>query len=754
MLIGEREGTWMLSLTLIFLSLGVCTSAIAEAPTAARPLLRLSLKTDDWIRSLAFSPDGKTLAAGTFTNRIVLWDLSTGKELGQVTADEGNQGGYLPWLVFSADGKRLASIHDTGRLSRRARIYLWDVTDKRQLRKARTFRAEAIFRVSGVWRVAFSPDGKLLAAGEPKGTIVIWETDTGRERLRFQGGVAAAFSPDGRAMLSVGHDGMIHRWAPGTNQLIKPGKETAPTDFIHADAAIFAPSGRLVAISDGFTTLLKDVATGRTVHRVEFPHAVIPVVFSPDDRILATVAKEGLSLFEVNTGKEVGWRPGHGAAAFSSVGGYLAWSDGQSIILEKTPLAQAGTSKLTPAFTSPEVTLRAKLIANRNSYFLDLGGLTAAEFSKEILFNYPPTPLVDLTLELRNTGNKLLTIRGDGDGLDLEQPTFYLVGSGAMNLFELAQNSQVFTGVDRSGRLIALAPGATYTRRIATLGNSDRAYWLLPGEYVLYGQCHGAISPAPKGADDAGDGYGYISLWTPPVRLTVLPARNPSAQLLEKRRDTPSLGALVTADDRDTSKLPDRLARPVILTRLLADAPSLRGVLDYLSDRYDMDFRINEAAFKMAGRDGIGEVKPKGGPLEGVNLNTVLHSLLESVDATCEFRKETVWIVPTTRPQSLAERLRPADEHFFRQLYVLITLQPGIPRSTPLAKALQRFNFPILIDHRAFERAGIKDIDKTPVQLSEKVDVRLSAVLRELCQQAGATFVVRDHIVLIIPAER
>src|SRR5207244_6892880 len=124
---------------------------------------------------------------------------------------------------------------------------------------------------------------------------------------------------------------------------------------IQADADVFAPRGRFFAISDDVTTLLKDVATGRTGHRVEFPHAVIPVVFSPDDRILATVAKEGPSLFEVNTGKEVGWRPGHGTAAFSSVGGYLAWSDGQSIILEKTPLAQAGTSKLPPALTSPEV---------------------------------------------------------------------------------------------------------------------------------------------------------------------------------------------------------------------------------------------------------------------------------------------------------------------------------------------------------------------------------------------------------------
>jgi hypothetical protein len=190
-----------------------------------------------------------------------------------------------------------------------------------------------------------------------------------------------------------------------------------------------------------------------------------------------------------------------------------------------------------------------------------------------------------------------------------------------------------------------------------------------------------------------------------------------------------------------------------MLTGLLKDRPTLREMLDLLSDRYDMSFRIDESAFTKAGRD-VSKARPQSDLLDEVNLNTVLHSLLESVDATFELRQRTIWIVPSPRPQSLAERLPPPDAHFLGGFYALINVQPGIPKGTFLPKALERFQMRIFIDHRAFERAGIKDIDQRSVQLAEKVDVRLSAVLRELCQQTGTDFVVRDHIVLIVPSRK
>src|SRR5258707_8965220 len=129
--------------------------------------------------------------------------------------------------------------------------------------------------------------------------------------------------------------------------------------------------------------------------------------------------------------------------------------------------------------------------------------------------------------------------------------------------------------------------------------------------------------------------------------------------------------------------------------------------------------------------------------------------MLQPLDASYEIRKKTVWIVPTTKPQSLAERLEPAHEFLRRMLYNPIRLEPGIKEGTPLAKALKklsaRFGLTVLVDHKAFERAGIKDVEKRPVHLPEQVDVRLSAVLRQLLKQAGATFVARENIVLIVP---
>jgi hypothetical protein len=530
------------ALTVLFVGTVANAWETSPPPRALEPVSRLSLNTDDWIRSVAFSPDEKTIAATTFTGKIVLWDVATGQELCQAAAAEDAQTGQLPGLAFSRDGKRLATIHDTRLIAGRgrARIDLWDIDDQRQLRKTRTFFAQAQFPVCAVWRVVFSPDGKLLATGEPEGTIVVWETDTGRQRLRFQGGVAAAFTPDGRSLVSVTHDGTIHHWAAGSNQSTDPSPDAAAADFIHADAVVFGPSGRLVAVGDGFTTWVKEVATGRTVRRLELPYAVIPVALSADERMLAATAKGGLCLFDVTTGREMGWRPGTGAAAFSNDGQYLAWADWQSIILDKAPFAGTETGQPPPSRDPPDCPLQAKLIANRKQYELDLGGLRPAEFSQEILFGHPPTPLVELSLELRNTGNKPLTIRRHG--IRLDQPTFYLVGPGAMNFFELPENTQVIGVNEPKTPSIVLAPGATYTCRIVSLGNSDRAYWLLPGDYNLYARCDGAISPTPKRADDAGDGYGYVTLRTPPVKLGVSPARGPSSEPLEKRPNPPALG--------------------------------------------------------------------------------------------------------------------------------------------------------------------------------------------------------------------
>jgi hypothetical protein len=745
----------------MFLALAVSAGQPTEKPAATKTV-RLSVKgTKGWIQAVAFSPDGKTIAAGTSENKVVLWDLKSGKELSRVTLSGEDEGRLVSYVVFSPDSKKLATLHDIERLGEeRARIHLWEITGNRRLRssmKTRSFRAVEAGRFVGVWQVAFSPDGKSLVMGEPEGTIRLWDAATGRERLYFHGGVAAAFAPDGRTMISVSHDGMIHRWAAGTNRLIDPAKETRRKDFIHVDRVAFAPSGRLVALSDGYNTWLKDTATGRTVGRLALPDGLVPLAFSADGKTLAAAAKAGVSLFDTATGKEQNWRRGNGAVAFSGVGRRFTWSAGRSILLEEMPVLPAGKPKPpSPASHPPGVPLQAELVVNRGTYVLDLFGLTPEEFSEEVRLGSLPTPRVDLTLRLRNTSDKSVTIQRQSPprrGLDLVSPTFVLVGRGAISIPEgIVQLSGGPTDLPKP---ITLAPGASHSCRITSLGDSDLSYWLLPGEYTLHARCYGAISPAPKGASDARDGYGYVELRCPPVKVKVLPARNPPADPLEKTPNVPRLGALVVPEDKEIAAIRGRLSRYVALASITEERPTLQEFVEYLADRYNLDFRIDKAAFKKIGNGRIGEGKPRAAPLAEISMGALLHTMLEPLDAGYEIRKKTVWIVPLARPQGLAERLQPADEYLRRTLYTPITLKPGIKKDTPLAKALQdlgdRFDLTVLFDQKAFERAGIKDVGKRPVQIPEQVDVLLSAVLRQLLKQAGATFVLRENIVLIIP---
>src|SRR5262245_61994424 len=73
-----------------------------------------------------------------------------------------------------------------------------------------------------VLSVAWSPDGKLLAAGTYPGTVILWEMPRGRERASLHGHGPAvysvAFSPDGTTLASGGADGTVRLWDPATGK--------------------------------------------------------------------------------------------------------------------------------------------------------------------------------------------------------------------------------------------------------------------------------------------------------------------------------------------------------------------------------------------------------------------------------------------------------------------------------------------------------------------------------------------------------
>jgi WD40 repeat protein len=508
----------------------------------------------------SFSPDSRTVVAGSPGEMIYLWDCRTTKERlrlrGGVAAAFAADGRTL--LVVSHDGlirrfdaasgQALVTAKDVGRsdfiftegvafAANGERVAVWD---HNQVLLQETRSSKRISRLTfpaGCNSVILSADGRILIVAERGGGIWFFDATTGKE-LGWRNGGNREFGDAGLALTA---DVKTFAWVENKKlvevqalQDVLAGCVKGPAD-VRSDPPDVPLQAELIARQDRFVVnrgkLTPEEFSSKLTRSIEPEPEIKP---SKEELAKREIERKLLMPVSFNF-KDTPLR--------QVVDDLRDWT-GINIVVDKRALKEEKISMDQPVEIKIDgVTLRSALTNILHPMRLtcviedEVVKITTLAHAKgrSVLktdravrriiacpeFAFPSEPRVDLEFRVRNTGKQAFTFFPDLD------PTTILAGPGALNISWPCQ-----TGVGPGlGELpvkpITLKPGEKYSVRVTDLrfGSGSQCLWILPGEYSIYASCYMSVSPPPKGSEPNGFGSGSIRLRSPPLKVKVVDAQ-------------------------------------------------------------------------------------------------------------------------------------------------------------------------------------------------------------------------------------
>jgi WD40 repeat protein len=521
----------------------------------------------DPIRSLAFSPDGTTLATGSGAGAVQFWDLAHHSSSGGPVA--GHHGSTIQALAFSPDGRTAASAGFDGQ------AVLWDPRSHRPLVGTLQVREQP----AQLWSVAFSPDSTTLAAGVtvgsaagPRGLVVVW--DVARRQVLAElpvlGGHTVAsvtFSHDGTNLTAGTLEGPVTTW----HLLRQPGVARLDAGGNFSQAAL-SPDGHILSLATATGTVeLWDVRRRRQLTKPLTGHTgvVEDVAVSADGaRVAAGGVDQMVLVWDVATGRPIGG-PLHGhsggleSVAFAPDGRTLAsGSDDGTVILWDLDAH--------PTFGEP---LEGHDQPVWSVAFAPDGRTLASGSDDGTVILWDPSTGRRIGKPLEGQG-QVQSVAFTPDGRTLATS-----GGGGVDLWDVATQQRLATLTVGGGAVVTAVAFAPNGRTLAAgTGDGSISFWDVAGRQPVAAPQQGhrrqlvtAVAFSPDGQTVASSSLdGRILLWDAADgrRLGELPRRHTGA--VQSVAFDPATGELASGHQDGTIQLWDARRRQPVQEPLVA----------------------------------------------------------------------------------------------------------------------------------------------------------------------------------------